>query len=71
MKKIIERLQAYRYKKKLSRLIFRSILNLRHETIMLVINAIRTDSILPIKEIKTNGKLIDKYTSKHRRIEGY
>jgi len=70
MTKILEKLQAYRYKKKLSNLIFSRILNLRHETIMLVIESVREDTILPIKEIKSNARLIDKYTLKHRGIEG-
>ena len=55
---------------KLIKIWFRNVMSLRDNTIQEVLKANRERKIMPIKKLRNNGYLIDKYTQKIISIKG-
>lgn len=55
---------------KLIKIWFRNVMSLRDNTIQEVLKANREKTIMPIKKLRNNGYLIDKYTQKIISIKG-
>ena len=55
---------------KLIKIWFRNVMSLRDNTIQEVLKANREKTIMPIKKLRNNGYLIDKYTKKIISIKG-
>tara|TARA_R110002012_G_scaffold308959_1_gene515683 strand:+ start:67 stop:285 length:219 start_codon:yes stop_codon:yes gene_type:complete len=69
-KKIKDAICDYRAKKRLKSLLFSYIVGTRNDMIWIVVNTIREGGRLPVKQLKTKGQLLEKYTTNHRSIKG-
>jgi len=69
-KKIKKSICDYRANKRLKSLLFSYIIGTRNDMIWIVVNTIREGGRIPVKQLRTKGQLLEKYTINYRSIKG-